>query len=106
MLPAETILIRPPIEANSILIAVTGGCSWNRCRFCGVYKDIQDFHVRKLYDVVKDIQKYAELYPNHPYLFLAGGNAFSAPIDYLLKILQNVKQNFSNIQRISVFIIS
>ena len=103
MLSAETILIRPPIEANSILIAVTGGCNWNRCRFCGVYKGIQDYHIRKLLDVEKDIQTYALLYPNHPYLFLAGGNAFSAPTDYLLQILHNVKKKFPNIQRISIY---
>ena len=87
MLPAETILIRPPIEANSILISVSGGCSWNRCRFCSVYKGIQDYHIRNLNNVVKDIQTYGQMYPNHPYLFLAGGNAFSVPTDYLLQIL-------------------
>ncbi len=42
-LPPETILIRPPVETYSLLIAVTGGCSWSNCRFCGVYKNIQDY---------------------------------------------------------------
>ncbi|MHA1619522.1 MAG: radical SAM protein [Promethearchaeota archaeon] len=103
VLPAETILIRPPIESNSILIAVTGGCSWNKCRFCGVYKGVQDYHLRKLEEILADIQYFAQIHPNHPHLFLAGGNAFSTPTDYLLQILHHITQNFPYIQRISVY---
>ncbi len=46
--------IRPPSEANSLLIRVTRNCPWNQCTFCPVYKG-QTFSVRPLEHVLKDI---------------------------------------------------
>jgi hypothetical protein len=46
--------IRPPSEANSLLIRVTRNCPWNRCTFCPVYKGSR-FSVRPKDHVIKDI---------------------------------------------------
>lgn len=39
--------IRPPSEANSLLLQVTAGCTWNKCKFCQLYKN----HPFKAYGV-------------------------------------------------------
>lgn len=46
--------IRPPSEADSLLIRVTRNCPWNRCTFCPVYKGRQ-FSIRSVADVCRDI---------------------------------------------------
>ncbi len=46
--------IRPPSESGSLLIRVSRNCSWNRCTFCAMYKDVK-FALRPVDHVLKDI---------------------------------------------------
>lgn len=46
--------IRPPSEADSLLIRVSRNCPWNRCAFCPVYKS-RKFSLRPPEHVIKDI---------------------------------------------------
>jgi len=46
--------IRPPSEAQSLLIRVSRNCPWNRCTFCPVYKGAR-FSLRPAEHVKKDI---------------------------------------------------
>ncbi|MFX1322302.1 MAG: radical SAM protein [Promethearchaeota archaeon] len=106
-IPPEQIVIRPPVEAYSVLIPVTGGCSWNKCRFCGTYKGVygvtQDYAIRNVEDVKKDIDKFAERnYHGFP-VFLAGGNPTSAPTEYLVEIIKYVRVKLRDVQRVSCY---
>jgi radical SAM superfamily enzyme YgiQ (UPF0313 family) len=49
--------IRPPSEAQSLLLRVTRNCSWNQCEFCHIYKGEQ-FSRRTVEEVKKDIDAY------------------------------------------------
>lgn len=51
--------IRPPSEANSLLLRVTENCPWNKCKFCMLYKK-NDFHTRPVADIKKDIDAMAD----------------------------------------------
>ena len=46
--------IRPPSEAQSLLIRATRNCPWNRCHFCPVYKG-EKFSLRTVEEIKKDI---------------------------------------------------
>ncbi len=46
--------IRPPSEANSLLIRLTRNCPWNMCTFCRVYKK-RKFSLRSVENIIKDI---------------------------------------------------
>ncbi len=47
--------IRPPSEAQSLLIRVTRNCPWNKCNFCPVFKGTK-FSLRPLAHVLADIE--------------------------------------------------
>ncbi|GAB4321826.1 MAG: radical SAM protein [Promethearchaeota archaeon] len=102
-LPPEQIVIRPPVEAFSVLIPVTGGCAWNRCRFCGVYKGVQEFAVRPLEEVKRDVDAHAEAFPGARWAFLAGGNPTAAPTDYLVEVIRHVRSRFPRLERLSSY---
>jgi radical SAM superfamily enzyme YgiQ (UPF0313 family) len=111
VLPPETIVIRPPVEAYSLLIPVTGGCSWNTqtggCRFCGTYKGIyggvQPYAIRPLEDVLSDIDIYAARHYDGFPVFLAGGNPTSLPTEHLATIVRYVRERITNVPRISCY---
>lgn len=46
--------IRPPSEAESLLVRITRNCPWNRCTFCPIYKGAK-FSLRPVDHVLKDI---------------------------------------------------
>ena len=46
--------IRPPSEATSLMLRVTRNCSWNRCKFCHLYKG-QEFSMRSVDEIISDI---------------------------------------------------
>jgi radical SAM superfamily enzyme YgiQ (UPF0313 family) len=48
--------IRPPSEAQSLLIRVTRNCPWNKCEFCHTYKG-EPFSFRSVEEIKKDIDQ-------------------------------------------------
>jgi len=53
--------IRPPSEAQSLLIRVTRNCPWNKCEFCHTYKGEQ-FSLRPVEEIKKDIDQVKAIY--------------------------------------------
>ena len=51
--------IRPPSESKSLLLRVTRNCSWNKCKFCSLYKD-HKFSTRSVEDIKADIDRIAQ----------------------------------------------
>jgi len=58
-IPLEQGPIRPPSEAQSLLLRVTRNCPWNRCEFCHIYKG-QRFSFRTVDEVKKEIDRIRE----------------------------------------------
>lgn len=93
---------KPLFESSALVLQVATGCSHNRCHFCDMYH--KPFAISPIGEVLEDIRELASSSKaGADRLFLAGGNAFSLPADYLQLILQNVAQELPNIKSIGCF---
>lgn len=95
-------VIRPPSEANSLILQATIGCAHNRCIFCGTYRD-QPFQLRDLSELFEDIQMAKRYYGSVKRVFLADGDALILPTDRLIKILNYLRKTFPELQRVGIY---
>ena len=96
-------LYRPWMEANSLLIQVTIGCSNNNCSFCDMYRDKPKFKIRPLEDIYKDLEEARRIYPYVTDFFLIDGNVMVIKAQHIISILQKIKALFPESRNISLF---
>ncbi|MBW2501799.1 MAG: radical SAM protein [Deltaproteobacteria bacterium] len=95
-------IIRPPSEANSIILKVTVGCSHNRCTFCGAYKDVR-FRIKDAPTIDADIAFAARHCRRQHRVFLADGDALIIPTPRLEGILAQIRQQLPWVNRVSLY---
>lgn len=96
---------RPPSEADSLILPVTDGCSWNHCTFCDMYTSPQKaFHARKETEVLEAIRRCGEFFGRGVRrVFLADGDATMLPTRRLLSILEAIRVHLPGVHRISSY---
>lgn len=95
-------IFRPPAEHNSILLQVTIGCSYNKCRFCGMYKNKQ-FKIKDESLINQDIDYALHHFRNKKRMFLCDGDAMIIPHEKLLRILIDINEKLPWITRIGLY---
>ena len=96
-------VIRPPSEADSLLLQVTYGCSHNRCTFCGTYPD-KPFATRRFEDILADIKEARNIYGEEVRrVFLCDGDALVLSTAKLLQILEVLNNNWPDLQRVGIY---
>ncbi|MEW6429365.1 MAG: radical SAM protein [Thermodesulfobacteriota bacterium] len=95
-------VIRPPSEADAIILQVTVGCSHNRCTFCGAYRSVA-FRIRSLAEIDADLRHAARLFPEHDKIFLADGDVLSLSMRRLREILALVRQHLPGVRKIGLY---
>ncbi|MCS7280057.1 MAG: radical SAM protein [Desulfobacterota bacterium] len=98
----EGAIFRPPSEAESLILQVTIGCSHNKCKFCGSYKE-KRFKVRSLEEIKEDLKEtkgYARLIRR---VFIADGDALVVPQRMLLPIFAEIRNTFPRLERIGIY---
>ncbi len=97
----ENTVYAPLLEQDSILLAVSEGCSYGKCAFCDFAND--QYRVFPLEWVEKNASYLATEAGEKTSLFLLGQNSLSLPSSHLLKILEFVKFYFPKVDRVSMY---
>ncbi len=107
MIPIRYIepVYRPPSEAESLILPVTDGCSWNQCTFCEMYTAPQkQFRARQDIEITESLQRCGERFGTSVQrVFLADGDALVLPTRRLLNILADIKKHLPGVRRISSY---
>jgi radical SAM superfamily enzyme YgiQ (UPF0313 family) len=98
----EGMIIRPPSEADSIILQVTVGCSHNKCTFCGAYKGVR-FRIKEEEVVNRDIAFAATYCRRQKRVFLADGDALILPQRRLVELLTRIRREIPWVNRINLY---
>lgn len=92
---------RHPLEANTPILEITYGCSWNKCVFCNMYKGVK-FGASPMEHIEEDLQELATIYPrNLRKITVANGDPFALSTKRLLEISDLIRKYFPEISVIS-----
>ncbi len=96
----EGMIFRPPSEADSLILQVTVGCSYNRCTFCGAYQE-KRFRIKSFEEIKEDIDEVSSHRIRRA--FLADGDALSIPRQGLVRILSYLKTRLKGVERVGIY---
>jgi len=98
----EGMIYRPPSEAESLILQVTVGCSYNRCTFCSAYQG-KSFRIKSFEEVKEDIDEVSPYGSRIQKVFLADGDALAIPQKDLLRILEYLKKRVTGLERVGIY---
>lgn len=97
-------LFRPPSEAQSLILQVTNGCSWNKCTFCEMYTAPQKKFSPKAEDtVIEEIKNCGKQLGKVRRVFLGDGDAMALSFRRLKTILEAIQEHLPSVTRVSAY---
>ncbi len=98
-------VFRPPSEAESLILPLTNGCSWNRCTYCEMYTAPQKkFVARDEAELLQSIVSSGAQFGHRlQRVFLGDGDALALSTRRLLVVLQAIRQHLPTVRRVSSY---
>jgi radical SAM superfamily enzyme YgiQ (UPF0313 family) len=97
----EGSIYRPPSEADSLILQVAVGCSYNKCTFCHSFQG-KEFRIKSFEEIKEDIDEVCAYGPI-PRVFLADGDALIIPQPGLVRILEYLKLKIRGLERVGIY---
>ena len=98
----EGMIYRPPSEAESLIVQITVGCSYNRCTFCSAYQG-KSFRMKRFDEIKEDIDEVSLYGVKIPRIFLADGDALVLPQKDLVQIMSYLKEKLPRLERVGIY---
>lgn len=97
-------IYRPPPEGDAYILQCTIGCSYNKCTYCAMYKDVR-YRERPMSELKVDIQMAKEAFGDATTkVFLSDGDAIALPTSKLLEILAELYRVFPKLNHVSTYV--
>lgn len=94
--------IRPPSEANSILLQATLGCSHNKCTFCGTYAD-KRFTIKPKSILESDIEFASRYCRRQRRVFIMDGDSLIMPMRNWEWLLGLIREKLPWVTRVGTY---
>ena len=94
-------ICRGPMERSSYMLPVAVGCSYNRCKFCTLFRHLK-YRELPMEQIEAELARVRNLGGNPMRVFLGDGNAFGLDTDRLLKITDLIHRYFPDCSAINM----
>lgn len=92
---------RHPLEADSLLVRGTQGCSHNKCSFCSMSQGYR-FMATTSEQMDAELRQQQGWYPATTRVYIVGANPFVLPVDKLSVYADTVRQHYPEFEEISM----
>lgn len=94
-------ICRSPMERSSFMLPIMVGCSYNRCRFCNLFRGLK-YRELSIEQIKNELYRVKNVGGNLKKIFLGDGSAFDCKSDFLIKILNLIHCYFPNCNEINM----
>lgn len=93
---------RPPYEAHSVIIQAASGCTYNKCKFCSLYKN-ECFRMSPIEEFEEDLAEIKTYQPYARRIFWTGANPFAMDYNNLKRRALTVRDYLIKCQTMAMF---
>ncbi|XCP85774.1 radical SAM protein [Roseburia hominis] len=86
-------ICRAPMERASFMLPVMVGCSYNRCKFCNLFRHLK-YRELPMEEIENELKRVQVAGGKPKKIFLGDGNAFGLRTGHLLEILELIRTYF------------
>lgn len=94
-------ICRAPMERSSFMLPVMVGCSYNRCKFCNLFRHLT-YRELPMEQIEEELKRVKAVGGSPKKIFLGDGNAFGLKMERLTEILELIDRYFPECESVNM----